>query len=65
MNYNKIYSQLCLRAMLENRTKGNIYYENHHYLPDALGGSNHKSNMVLLTAREHYLAHFDNCKLKT
>lgn len=59
MNYTQIYSNLCLRGMVSNRKKSNIhYYENHHYLPASLGGLKNKSNMVLLTAREHYIAHF-------
>jgi len=58
MNYQKIYDQLMIKAKLENRIKNNkIYYEKHHILPKCLGGSNNKSNLVLLTAREHYLAH--------
>lgn len=33
------------------------YYESHHILPRSLGGGNEKSNLVLLTAREHFIAH--------
>ena len=33
------------------------YYESHHILPRSLGGCNEKSNLVLLTAREHFIAH--------
>lgn len=33
------------------------YKENHHIIPKSLGGSNKKSNMVNLTAREHYIVH--------
>lgn len=41
-----------------NRQKGNgAYYERHHIVPKCLGGNNEKSNLVLLTAREHFLAH--------
>jgi hypothetical protein len=43
---------------MENRKKGEIYYESHHIQPKSLGGSNDKSNLVLLTAREHYISHF-------
>jgi hypothetical protein len=43
---------------MENRKKGETYYETHHIQPESLGGSNDKSNLVLLTAREHYIAHF-------
>ncbi len=56
--YYKIYRALYKRAKKENRSKKDkTYYENHHIVPRSLGGSNSKSNMVLLTAREHFLAH--------
>jgi hypothetical protein len=42
-----------------NRKKGDgEYYESHHIVPKWMNGSNHKSNLVLLTAREHYLCHY-------
>lgn len=34
------------------------YLENHHIEPEAFGGSNDPENMILLTAREHYIAHW-------
>lgn len=56
--YSKIYDAIIDRASKDFRSKGNgIYYESHHILPKSLGGSNSKSNLVLLTAREHYLCH--------
>jgi hypothetical protein len=33
------------------------YFEIHHIIPKCKGGSNDKSNLVLLTSREHFLAH--------
>ncbi len=33
-------------------------YENHHIMPKSLGGSDDQSNMILLTPREHYIAHW-------
>lgn len=33
------------------------YTENHHIVPKSLGGSNKKENLVLLSAREHYVIH--------
>ena len=57
--YNSWYFSIISKAQSENRTKGgDIYYENHHILPKSLGGSNNKDNLVLLTAREHYLCHY-------
>ena len=35
----------------------NDYTEKHHIIPKSLGGSNKKSNLVNLTAREHYICH--------
>lgn len=35
-----------------------IYYELHHIVPKSLGGSNEKLNLVLLTAKEHLIAHW-------
>lgn len=58
MNYQKIYNELIFRAQNESRSKGQgIYYENHHILPKGVGGNNKKENLVLLTAKEHYIAH--------
>lgn len=34
-----------------------IYVENHHILPKSLGGLDIKSNMINLTAKEHFFAH--------
>lgn len=33
------------------------YSEKHHIIPRCMGGSNAKSNIVRLTAREHFIAH--------
>jgi len=45
------------RKQLPRKRKDKTCYESHHILPKSLGGSNHKSNLVLLTPREHFLAH--------
>lgn len=64
MNYQRIYNQLIERGKKENRKKLKhtnpdfVYYERHHIIPRCLGGSNDKENLVLLTAREHFLAHW-------
>lgn len=59
MNYQKIYEDLVLRAKSENRkkVKDGTYYENHHIIPKCMGGSDSKENLVLLTGREHFVAH--------
>ena len=35
-----------------------LYYEKHHILPKSLGGSNDETNLVKLTAREHFICHW-------
>ncbi len=40
------------------RSKVSDYFESHHIIPRALGGSNEKPNLVLLTAREHFVVHW-------
>ncbi len=58
MNYQKIYDQIVEKARSENRKKSKIdYYERHHIIPKCLNGSNEKSNLVLLTAKEHFICH--------
>lgn len=63
MNYKKIYIDLVLKVESENRLKlkrdneNFIYYERHHIIPKCLGGENSADNLVLLTAREHFVAH--------
>lgn len=57
-NYLKHYEQLCSTRKLLGRTKkDDVYYENHHIIPKSLGGTNNIGNLVLLTAREHFIAH--------
>lgn len=55
MNYSAIYDRLIERAR-ERVSEG--YTESHHVLPRSLGGSNDADNLVSLTAREHFLAHW-------
>lgn len=63
MNYKTIYFNLISKAKFENRKRYEktdsryIYYEKHHINPKSLGGEDDKDNLVLLTAKEHYIAH--------
>ena len=59
MNYCSIYNQLMNKAKKMKRSKRDpdSYYENHHIIPRSLGGGNDKNNLVLLTPKEHFLAH--------
>lgn len=54
MNYHNTYN-----SIIENRVKNpvNGYTECHHILPKSLGGTDHKTNLVHLTAREHFICH--------
>jgi hypothetical protein len=63
MNYKSIYHRLVTKAKLENRKKSNtVYYEAHHIKPKSFGGegdcrNTKHPNIVLLTPKEHYIAH--------
>jgi hypothetical protein len=53
--YTKYYT------LLTNRARGRVlaeYTERHHIIPQSLGGSNDKDNLVDLTAREHFICHW-------
>jgi hypothetical protein len=54
MDYRQAYSRLIFRAT-EREVLG--YVERHHIVPKCLGGTDAADNIVLLTAREHFLAH--------
>lgn len=60
--YSKWYNDLMLKAQLRGRIQG--YKETHHIIPRSFGGNNIKSNLVQLTAREHYIAHALLWKMK-
>ncbi len=55
MNYQNVYVQI-----IENRKLNPVdgYTENHHIVPRSLGGNDDKSNLVKLTAREHFICHY-------
>lgn len=58
MNYKTIYDNLIITRRHLNRIKiKGDGMESHHIIPRSLGGNNSKINKVLLTPREHYLAH--------
>lgn len=56
MNYSRIYENLIFSA--KNRKKPKCYCEKHHIVPKSMGGDDSKENLVILTAREHFLAHW-------
>jgi len=63
MNYQQIYESIINNSKNKNRIKlrknkiGYVYYEKHHIIPKCLNGSNDEVNLVLLTAKEHYVCH--------
>jgi len=59
MNYSEVYNRLIQRSKLENRFKSEEkYYELHHIVPLCMGGNDDPENLVLLTAREHFISHW-------
>lgn len=57
MNYTKHYKLLIEKHGISVKPKEG-YYECHHIIPRAHGGTDDKDNLVWLTARCHYLAHW-------
>ena len=69
MNHLKIYENIIQNAKNKKRIKftyyekynkpsiNYIYFEKHHIIPKCLNGSNDEINLVLLTAKEHYICH--------
>jgi len=55
--YKKIYFSLIEKRKTFPLVKGEGYCETHHIVPRSMGGSDDDSNLVNLTAREHYIAH--------
>lgn len=59
MNYERNYYEYAEYVKGLNRKKGcGVYYERHHIIPKCAGGKDTSDNLVLLTAREHFLAHY-------
>ena len=54
MNYQKVYDKLVQKNHVFSSGE---YFETHHKVPKCMGGNDEKSNLVNLTAREHYIAH--------
>lgn len=67
-DYKKRYNALIKKA---KKRKLNIFHEKHHIIPKCIGGSDDPKNIVKLTSKEHYWAHYllakmypDNTKLQ-
>lgn len=70
MDYQKIYNSIVIRAKKEERDwSGEKYYERHHIVPKCMGGEGKvrqwrtHPNIVVLTAREHFLCHWLLCRI--
>jgi hypothetical protein len=57
MDYKKAYINL-IKTRIDRKPDGDTYYEKHHIVPKCWGGTNKKENIIKLTAREHYIAHW-------
>lgn len=53
--YSKLYHKITSDAK-QRISEG--YTERHHIIPQSLGGTNDKNNLVDLTAREHFICHW-------
>jgi hypothetical protein len=60
--YTNWYNKIVENARLKFYTG---YTEKHHIIPKSLGGSNEKGNLVLLSAREHFICHLLLTKMTT
>ncbi len=56
MNYKQIHDSIIGRAKTRVLPK-EVYTERHHIIPRCMGGSDDKSNLVDLTAKEHFIVH--------
>lgn len=61
MNYQYHYDALISKAKNRNIPEG--YVEEHHIVPKCLDGNDDRENLVLLTAREHFIAHIFLAKI--
>lgn len=52
--YRKWYMAIISKALRRNNVG---YVEKHHIIPSSLGGTDDKTNLVKLTAREHFVCH--------
>ena len=57
MDYTNLYVNLLLKHGTEEKPS-EMYYERHHIIPKALGGSNLPENLIYLPARVHFIVHW-------
>jgi hypothetical protein len=56
---------MSTRQALSRCKKDDNLYHSHHIIPKSLGGTNDSTNLVLLTPREHFIAHLLLTKMVT
>lgn len=59
--YNNLYLTRYIKLIETRKYRiipDNTYTETHHILPRSFKGSNSNENLIILTAREHYIAHW-------
>ena len=61
--YTKWYRNIISLSILRSNLNG--YVEKHHILPRSLGGTDDKSNLAILSAREHFMCHLLLTKMLT
>ena len=54
--YTKWYYNIINNAQTRTLSE-NIYTEKHHIIPKSISGDNTKTNIVILTAKEHFICH--------
>lgn len=65
MDYKRIYDNLIEKGRSRGKDKKALSYytETHHIIPRCMGGNNKDDNLVLLTYREHIIAHLLLCEV--
>lgn len=64
---NKKYTEKYEKFIIARKNRNlpdDEYFETHHIVPRSLGGTDDNSNLIKLTAREHYIAHAILWKMK-
>ena len=57
MNYKWHYDKL-IETRKAREIFDDVYYERHHIIMKSMGGTDEETNIVRLTPREHFLAHW-------
>jgi hypothetical protein len=57
MDYKKHY-ELLIETRRNRIVDVSSYYEKHHIIPRSMCGTDDDNNLILLTAREHFIAHW-------